>query len=73
VDGNTKSTTSTQSLKRIEQQRWRELIDRLQDLRGVIPEAEPRDSFRKWAPKVARYSFQSGRVVAAQLDDLVED
>lgn len=73
LEGTGKAANSTQSLKRIEQQRWRDLLDRLQDLRGVIPEDEPLDSFRKWAPKVARYSFQSGRVVTAQTDDVVED
>ena len=54
-------------------QRWRELNDRLVALRGDLSSKlaleAPCDVFHEWARLVARYSFESGRVltVTAQL------
>jgi hypothetical protein len=45
---------------------WPELRFKLQSLRALIPETEGCDVFREYAPWVARYSFQSGRVLLAQ-------
>ena len=46
---------------------WPELRFKLQSLHALIPETEGCDVFRFYAPDVARYSFQSGRVLLAQL------
>jgi hypothetical protein len=43
-------------------QSWNELFSKLQDLTGNIT-LRPCSTFVKWAPRVARYSFQSGRTL----------
>jgi hypothetical protein len=50
-------------------QRRRDLMDNLRSLRGEIPEAQSCDQFVKWASKVARYSFESGRVLMLLKDE----
>lgn len=49
---------------------WRQLLDKLSEIRDplgederLIPKAQSCADFRTWAPEVARYSFQSGRVL----------
>ena len=44
-------------------------MDNLRSLRGEIPEAQSCDQFVKWASKVARYSFESGRVLMLLKDE----
>jgi hypothetical protein len=41
---------------------WRQLLEKLENLRHLFP-AQSCADFVEWAPKVARYSFQSGRVL----------
>jgi hypothetical protein len=49
---------------------WAELHVKLRSLRSLVADTEGCDVFRRFAPIVARYSFQSGRVlVALQLPD----
>ena len=45
---------------------WAQLRARLDSLRDLIPDTEGCDVFREYARQVARYSFQSGRVLVAQ-------
>jgi hypothetical protein len=51
---------------------WARLFEALDDLRQpeegepLLPDNEPCDLFVEWAPKVARYSFQSGRILLHQ-------
>ncbi len=54
-------------------QRRRDLMDKLKRLRGEIPETQSCDQFVKWASKVARYSFESGRVLALTNDETETD
>jgi hypothetical protein len=42
---------------------WKQLLEKLQNLRHLFKPSEPCADFVEWAPKVARYSFQSGRVL----------
>jgi hypothetical protein len=42
---------------------WAELFETLKNLRHIIEPTQSCDDFIEWAPKVARYSFQSGRVL----------
>ena len=42
---------------------WRDLFERVQPLRDAIPADHPCEAFVRWAPQVARYSFQSGRAL----------
>ncbi len=44
---------------------WPELRVKLRSLRSLIADTEGCDVFRRYAPTVARYSFQSGRVLLA--------
>jgi hypothetical protein len=52
-------------------ERWRELLQKLDALRKpqevppVISDGQSCEDFVKWAPRVARYSFQSGRILAS--------
>jgi hypothetical protein len=45
---------------------WAELRLKLQGMRTFIGDAEGCEVFRHYSPRVARYSFQSGRVLLAQ-------
>ena len=45
--------------------RWEQLLEKLNLLRADVCDQSCED-FVKWAPKVARYSFQSGRVLLMQ-------
>jgi hypothetical protein len=47
---------------RLDSERWREFLDHLSLLRPVFPD-RPCSGFTKWAPRIARYSFQSARVL----------
>jgi hypothetical protein len=51
-----------------EARRWRELLDKLEEMREgrLIPEECSCRDFVEWAPRIARYSFQSGRVLLAR-------
>jgi hypothetical protein len=65
IDDNGASNMSLDSgsfVSDAEAQRWEELFENLNTLRKVIPN-ESCEAFETWAPKVARYSFQSGRVL----------
>ena len=42
---------------------WAQLLETLSNLRHTIEPTQSCDDFAEWAPKVARYSFQSGRVL----------
>ena len=56
------SLDSGRSVSEAEAQRWEDLFENLKRLRLVIRD-ESCVAFEDWAPKVARYSFQSGRVL----------
>ncbi|MDQ1708527.1 MAG: hypothetical protein QOJ88_1738 [Pyrinomonadaceae bacterium] len=58
-----KEGTGEGPLSAAEAERWEQLLEKLEHLRGVIDRDEPCKDFVAWAPKVARYSFQSGRVL----------
>lgn len=65
IDDNGAANVSLESgsfVSEAETQRWEELFENLKSLRKGIPD-ESCAAFEKWAPKVARYSFQSGRVL----------
>ncbi|HKY03288.1 MAG TPA: P-loop NTPase fold protein, partial [Blastocatellia bacterium] len=51
--------------------RWEEFIEKLEKTRAMRPsliaEGQPCKDFKTWAPRVARYSFQSGRVLLTQM------
>jgi hypothetical protein len=51
-----------------ERARWRELLAKLEEIRvlGVVDEHEPCAVFSAWARRVARYSFESGRIALAR-------
>ena len=42
---------------------WEQLLEKLKNLRPRIESSQSCADFVEWAPKVARYSFQSGRVL----------
>lgn len=44
---------------------WRQLFERMEAIRKAVTDPWPATRFREWAPRVARYSFQSGRVLLA--------
>ena len=46
----------------LQAQRWEGLFSKLDSIRPNL-EDRPCGSFGKWAPQIARYSFQSGRVL----------
>ena len=56
------SLDSERSMSEAEVQRWEDLFENLNRLRPLIRDESCGD-FENWAPKVARYSFQSGRVL----------
>jgi F0F1-type ATP synthase membrane subunit b/b' len=47
----------------LETKTWQELLEKLAKVRSLFKEDQSCDDFIEWAPKVARYSFQSGRVL----------
>lgn len=53
--------------------RWEEFIEKLEKARASTPpliaEEQSCKDFKTWAPRVARYSFQSGRVLLTQMID----
>jgi hypothetical protein len=51
---------------RMEGERWRALADDLDRVQGAFADVGSITRFRRWAPRVARYSFQSGRVVVSR-------
>ncbi|MFL6314111.1 MAG: P-loop NTPase fold protein [Terriglobales bacterium] len=54
-------------MKQAEAERWLELLGRLEDIdRDANLNSVPCVVFNRWAEKVARYSFQSGRVLLYQ-------
>jgi KAP family P-loop domain/HEAT repeats/Clp amino terminal domain, pathogenicity island component len=63
-----KPSTGSES---VSDRRRRDLMAKLRLLRGEIPETQSCDQFVKWASKVAKYSFESGRVLML-LDDEVK-
>ena len=48
-------------------ERWRELFGRLRSLRSLVPENQPCAELVEYARQVARYSFQSGRVLLTHI------
>jgi hypothetical protein len=55
----------------LEPERWRQLLSLLETLRPLIPEEQSCSDFIQWAPLVARYSFQSGRLLARSKEEPV--
>ena len=55
-------------LSEAEAQNFRQLFKNLREVRELIPNDQSCADFIYWAPQVARYSFQSGRVLLAQRD-----
>lgn len=55
-------------LSEAQAENMRQLFKNLGEVRELIPEHQSCADFIWWAPHVARYSFQSGRVVLAQRD-----
>ncbi|MFZ0749506.1 MAG: P-loop NTPase fold protein, partial [Pyrinomonadaceae bacterium] len=51
----------------------RQLFKNLGQVRELIPESQSCADFIYWAPQVARYSFQSGRVLLSRRDEDGED
>lgn len=66
----TKPSTGSGSLST---QRRRDLMAKLKLLRGEIPETQSCDQFVKWASQVAKYSFESGRVLMLLNDEVEAD
>ena len=56
-----------------ETENLRQLFRNLKQVRSVIPDNQSCADFIDWAPKVARYSFQSGRVLLATRDQEPEE
>jgi ATPases with chaperone activity, ATP-binding subunit len=48
-------------------QQWRELIDRLRKLRKVVRDDQKCSDLIDYAPQIARYSFQSGRILLSHV------
>ncbi len=46
-------------------QRWDELFTKMERIKSNLDD-RPCEGFSRWAPRVARYSFQSGRVLLHQ-------
>lgn len=53
--------------------RRRDLMTKLRSLRKEIPETQSCDHFVKWASRVAKYSFESGRVLMLLNDEVETD
>lgn len=47
-----------------DQERWDEMLRKLQSIRGLVPVDYACEAFVKWAPEVGRFSFHSGRLLA---------
>ena len=47
-------------------EKWAQLLKTLRTLRPLIDDEQTCSDFIDWAPTVARYSFQSGRVLLAK-------
>ena len=60
--------TTQNSISEAEAKRWRELMENLDvdTVRSLVPVNQSCADFVEYAPQVARYSFQSGRVLIAQ-------
>jgi hypothetical protein len=58
---------------RMEAERWRVLADDLDRVARAFADVGSIDRFRRWAPRVARSSFQSGRVVLSRQRRRPED
>jgi hypothetical protein len=48
-------------------ERWRELFGRLRGLRSLVPENQQCSELVEYARQVARYSFQSGRILLTHI------
>ena len=55
-------------LSEAETENFRQLFNNLRKVREHIPDNQSCADFIDWAPQVARYSFQSGRVLLARRD-----
>jgi hypothetical protein len=55
-------------LSEAEAENLRQLFKNLREVRELIPDNQSCADFIYWAPQVARYSFQSGRVLLTQRD-----
>jgi hypothetical protein len=57
-----------------ERARWRELLAKLGEARalGVVDEQVPCAVFSAWARRVARYSFESGRIALARREGIAQ-
>jgi hypothetical protein len=61
-DGSVRSLCPERASDAVQAERWKGLFDRLERIRPNLQD-QPCAGFVKWAPRVARYSFQSGRVL----------
>lgn len=57
-----------EKLSEPEAENFKQLFKNLREVREVIPNDQSCADFIYWAPQVARYSFQSGRVLLTQRD-----
>ena len=57
-----------EKLSEAEAENLRQLFNSLREVRKRIPDNQSCADFIDWAPEVARYSFQSGRVLLTQRD-----
>jgi len=60
--GKAKEDGSSERSQDVEKTEWDELFERMARFKKGFKD-RPIDAFQKWAPRVARYSFQSGRVL----------
>jgi len=60
--------TTQDSVSKAEAERWRQLMENLDltTVRSLVPEDQSCADFVEWASQVARYSFQSGRLLIAR-------
>jgi hypothetical protein len=57
-----------EKLSAAEAENVRQLFNNLREVRELIPDTQSCADFIYWAPRVARYSFQSGRVLLTRRD-----
>jgi KAP-like P-loop domain-containing protein len=68
--GTGETTAPSRATVNLEAQTWREFLERLDRVSPDVFANKSCDEFAKWGPRVARYSFQSARVLPFALTDL---
>jgi hypothetical protein len=58
-----------EQLSEAEAENFQQLFQNLREVRELVPDDQSCGDFIDWAPQVARYSFQSGRVLLSRRDD----